>query len=167
MTHDAVIRGATGVTVSGTTPCSIGIAGGRIARLGTGLDRVEVIDATGQIALPGGTDRHVPMAQPSGPGMVLADDVASGTSAAACGGNTTFRPFCLPEDGATRRLIVKAPEPAGRSESRHRLHVVRGARRQRLARADHPARRHHDAGSCTRAGRRRTSPVACRRGMLR
>ena len=108
MSHDLVIRGARVVTASGTTQCEIGITNGRIATLGTGLGGSEVIDATGLIALPGGIDSHVHISQPSGPGIEMADDFASGTCAAACGGNTTVLPFCLPEDGQTLREAVAA-----------------------------------------------------------
>lgn len=108
MTHDLVIRGAEVVTASGTTHCEIGITKGRIATLGTGLEGAEIIDATGLIALPGGIDSHVHISQPSGPGIEMADDFTSCTRAAACGGNTTVLPFCLPEEGVTLRDAVAA-----------------------------------------------------------
>ena len=108
MHHDLAIRNARVVTSGGVSHCSIGITGGRIAALGTDLDGDEVIDATGLIAMPGGIDSHVHISQPSGPGIEMADDFASATRAAACGGNTTVMPFCLPEDGQTLRDAVKA-----------------------------------------------------------
>ena len=43
----------------------------------------EVIDARGRLVLPGGIDSHVHLSQPSGPGIVMADDFESGTRAAA------------------------------------------------------------------------------------
>jgi dihydropyrimidinase len=106
MTHDLVITGAKVVTASGTTMCDIGITEGKIATLGTGLEGAEIIDAAGLIALPGGIDSHVHISQPSGPGIEMADDFSSGTRAAACGGNTTILPFCLPEEGMTLREAV-------------------------------------------------------------
>jgi dihydropyrimidinase len=108
MAFDVVIRGARVVTPEGTSRCEIGITGERIAALGTGLDGVESIDADGLIALPGGIDSHVHISQPSGPGIEMADDFASATRAAACGGNTTVMPFCLPRDGETLRDAVTA-----------------------------------------------------------
>ncbi|ABG31974.1 dihydropyrimidinase [Roseobacter denitrificans] len=108
MTHDTVITGARVVAASGTTMCDIGITQGQIATLGSALTGTEVIDATGLIALPGGIDSHVHISQPSGPGIEMADDFISGTRAAACGGNTTILPFCLPEDGQTLREAVAA-----------------------------------------------------------
>ncbi|MFD1343242.1 dihydropyrimidinase [Litorisediminicola beolgyonensis] len=108
MQHELVIRNARVVTSGGVSLCSIGIKGGRIEALGTDLDGREVIDATGLIAMPGGIDSHVHISQPSGPGIEMADDFASATRAAACGGNTTVMPFCLPEDGQTLRDAVTA-----------------------------------------------------------
>lgn len=108
MKHDLVITGAQVVSASGTSACDIGISEGRIATLGTGLEGAEVINAAGLIALPGGIDSHVHLSQPSGPGIEMADDFASGTRSAACGGNTTVLPFCLPEEGQTLRQAVAA-----------------------------------------------------------
>ncbi|MEM9249814.1 MAG: dihydropyrimidinase [Pseudomonadota bacterium] len=106
--HDLVIHGAQVVSASGTSHCDVGIADGKIAALGLGLTGTETIDATGLIALPGGIDSHVHISQPSGPGIEMADDFTTGTRAAACGGNTTVLPFCLPEEGQTLREAVAA-----------------------------------------------------------
>ena len=108
MQNDLVIRNARVVTSGGVSDCDIGIAGGRIVALGTGLEGAEEIDAAGLIAMPGGIDSHVHISQPSGPGIEMADDFASATRAAACGGNTTVMPFCLPESGQTLRDAVAA-----------------------------------------------------------
>ncbi|SUZ30655.1 D-hydantoinase [Roseibaca ekhonensis] len=108
MDFDTVIHGARVVSSSGATNCDVGILDGRIAALGAGLNGVESIDAEGLIALPGGIDSHVHIAQPSGPGIEMADDFASATRAAACGGNTTVMPFCLPDDGQTLREAAAA-----------------------------------------------------------
>ncbi len=89
MTFDTIIRGGTVATASDTFQCDVGISGGRIAALGENLgDARDVIDARGLLVLPGGIDSHVHIAQPSGPGIVMADDFASGTRSAAFGGNT-------------------------------------------------------------------------------
>ena len=108
MIHDLVIKGARVVCPGVVSACDIGILEGRIATLGTALEGREVIDATGLIAMPGGIDSHVHISQPSGPGVEMADDFASATRAAACGGNTTVMPFCLPEEGQTLREAVAA-----------------------------------------------------------
>ena len=103
-----LIRGARVVASGGVSQCDIGITQGRITALGDNLSAHETIDAHGLIAMPGGIDSHVHVAQPSGPGIEMADDFASATRAAACGGNTTIMPFCLPEDGQTLRDAVAA-----------------------------------------------------------
>ena len=106
--HDLVIRGARVVTGDTVAEMDIGIRAGRIATLGHGLQGAQVEDAAGLIAMPGGIDSHVHIAQPSGPGIEMADDFASASAAAACGGNTTVLPFCLPEDGQTLRAAMDA-----------------------------------------------------------
>ena len=53
---------------------------GTIVALGGELSgAMKVIDASGRLVLPGGIDSHVHIAQPSGPGIVMADDFDSGT----------------------------------------------------------------------------------------
>ncbi len=108
MIHDLVVKNAKVVTASGATLCDIGITDGKIATLGTALRGEKVIDATGLIAMPGGIDSHVHISQPSGPGIEMADDFTTGTRSAACGGNTTILPFCLPEPGQSLREAVSA-----------------------------------------------------------
>lgn len=109
MSYDLIIKGARVVTGASVVSCDIGVREGRVATLGDDLGAADdVIDASGLIALPGGIDSHVHIAQPSGPGIEMADDFASATRSAACGGNTTVLPFCLPEEGATLRQAVNA-----------------------------------------------------------
>ena len=106
--HDLVIRGARVVTGDTVAEMDIGIRDGRIATLGQDLQGAQVEDAAGLIALPGGIDSHVHISQPSGPGIEMADDFASATASAACGGNTTVLPFCLPGEGQSLRAAMDA-----------------------------------------------------------
>lgn len=109
MPFDTIIRNGTVVTASDTFRCDVGIREGRIAAMAESLtDAPEIIDATGLYVMPGGIDSHVHIAQPSGDGIVMADDFASGTLSAAFGGNTTIMPFCLQEKGMTLREALKA-----------------------------------------------------------
>jgi len=105
---DLAIRGGTIVTASDEFRADIGIRDGRIASI---ADRIEgatrEIDATGLLALPGGIDSHVHISQPSGPDVVMADDFASATRAAAAGGNTTIMPFALQIKGSSLRACVE------------------------------------------------------------
>jgi dihydropyrimidinase len=104
---DTVIRGGTVATADGTLFTDIGITGGKIAAVGKDLGSgAETIDASGRYVLPGGIDSHVHLAQPSGPGIVMADDFESGTRAAAFGGNTLVMPFCIQEKGKSLRAAL-------------------------------------------------------------
>jgi dihydropyrimidinase len=106
---DVLIRGGTVATASDTFICDVAVRDGRIAALGTDLGEADdVIDATGKLVLPGGIDSHVHISQPSGPGIVMADDFESATRSAAFGGNTTIMPFCLQEKGHSLREALIA-----------------------------------------------------------
>ncbi|KQP41201.1 dihydropyrimidinase [Methylobacterium sp. Leaf104] len=106
---DLAIRGGTLVTATDTFPADLGIRGGRIAAIGARIaDAARTIDASGLLVLPGGIDSHVHIAQESGPGIVMADDFASATRAAAAGGNTCVMPFALQPRGASLRAATHA-----------------------------------------------------------
>ncbi|MBI1205304.1 MAG: dihydropyrimidinase [Rhodopseudomonas sp.] len=108
MTFDTIIRGGTVATASDTFACDVGIAGGRITALGADLGTAkDIVDASGLLVLPGGIDSHVHIAQPSGPGIVMADDFASATRSAAFGGNTMVLPFAMQQKGESLRQVVK------------------------------------------------------------
>ena len=109
MSFDTIIRGGTVATASDTFRCDVGISGGRIAALGDNLGAAKaVVDAHEKLVLPGGIDSHVHLAQPSGPGIVMADDFSSGTRSAAFGGNTMVLPFAMQQKGESLREVVKA-----------------------------------------------------------
>lgn len=109
MTFDTIIKGGTVVTASDTYRCDIGITAGRITALADSLtEATEVIDATGLLVMPGGIDSHVHLEQPSGPGIVMADNFETGTRSAAIGGNTTVMPFCLQVKGQSLREALDA-----------------------------------------------------------
>ncbi|KQO71857.1 dihydropyrimidinase [Methylobacterium sp. Leaf88] len=106
---DLAIRGGTLVTATDTFAADLGIRGGRIAAIGERIaDAARTIDASGLLVLPGGIDSHVHIAQASGPGIVMADDFASATRAAAAGGNTCVMPFALQPRGASLRAATHA-----------------------------------------------------------
>ncbi len=108
MAFDTIIRGGTVATASDTFSCDVGIEDGVIAALGADLGgATEIVDASGKLVLPGGIDSHVHFAQPSGPGIVMADDFESGTRAAAFGGNTMVLPFAMQQKGESLREVVK------------------------------------------------------------
>ena len=106
---DLLIRGGTVATAADTFTCDVGIRDGRIVALGEGLagSADDVIDARGKLVLPGGIDSHVHISQPSGPGIVMADDFESATRSAAFGGNTLVMPFALQQKGESLRKVVQ------------------------------------------------------------
>src|SRR6266852_3060475 len=105
---DTVIRHGTIATASETYKADVGIRDGRIVAIGEALaDADEVVDATDMLVLPGGIDSHVHISQPSGPGIVMADDFESATRSAAFGGNTLVMPFCLQQKGESLRQALK------------------------------------------------------------
>jgi dihydropyrimidinase len=114
---DLVVAGGEVITAADRMRADIGIRAGRIEALAERLDGgAKRIDATGLWVLPGGIDSHVHISQYSGEGIVIADDFASATAAAACGGNTTIMPFALQRRGASLREAVKAYQALAEGE---------------------------------------------------
>ncbi|KAA3507767.1 dihydropyrimidinase [Agrobacterium vitis] len=108
-TFDLIIKGGTIATASDIFHADIGIRDGKIVQIGDNLNGdAQTIDATGKFVLPGGIDSHVHISQPSGAGIVMADDFESGTRSALFGGNTTIMPFCLQEKGRPMREALTA-----------------------------------------------------------
>jgi dihydropyrimidinase len=100
---DTIIAGGTVVTAADTFRADVGIAGGRIVALGRDLapgPQTTLLDATSRMIIPGGVDVHTHLDSPS-QGSVTADDFASGTVAAACGGTTTIVDMCFQRHGGT------------------------------------------------------------------
>lgn len=105
---DLAIRGGTVVTASDTFRADVGIAGGKIAIVADAVAQADQeIDATGLLVMPGGIDSHVHVAQPSAPGITMADDFASATASAAAGGNSFIMPFALQPRGESLRVSVE------------------------------------------------------------
>jgi len=87
MTYDLVISDGRIIADNGASTGNIGIAAGKIAKLSEDpLDGDEVIDARGQIVLPGAVDLHVHFNEP---GRSHWEGWGSGSRAAAAGGVTT------------------------------------------------------------------------------
>ena len=94
-------------TAADSFAADVGVKDGVITALGRDLGPAAmVIDATGRLVLPGGIDSHVHLAQPSGPGIEMADDFETGTRAALFGGNTTVLAFCLQVKGQSLRAAL-------------------------------------------------------------
>ena len=95
-----LIKNGTIVTADETYQADLEVVGGKIARIGLGLDApgAQVVDAAGLLVLPGAIDVHTHLAMPFG-GTDSADDYLSGTRAAACGGVTTVFDYPMQRKG--------------------------------------------------------------------
>ncbi|OYU47617.1 MAG: dihydropyrimidinase [Rhizobiales bacterium PAR1] len=124
---DTIIRGGTIATASDTFVADVGIREGRITALGESLSGADdIVDARGKLVLPGGIDSHVHISQPSGPGIVMADDFNSATLSAAFGGNTTVMPYCLQAKGQSLRAALTDYHAlaAGNCHIDHAFHLI-------------------------------------------
>ena len=107
---DIVVSGGLAVLPSGPQPADIGVVGDKIAAIGApgslaGLGAGRVVDATGQIVIPGGIDPHVhcrwPMPIPGQTQPNLTDGPDRVSQAALHGGTTTIIDFVLVDSGLT------------------------------------------------------------------
>jgi dihydropyrimidinase len=124
---DLVIRNARAVTASDSFECDIGVRGGRIVQLGTGLAAgAREIDAAGRAVTPGGVDGHVHLDQPMESGACNSDDFDSGTRSAACGGTTTVIPFAAQAKGQSLRAAVEdyRQRAAGKAHVDYAFHLI-------------------------------------------
>jgi allantoinase len=111
---DSIIRGGTVVTPQGVLEADIGVAGGAIAAVASGLSgsAPEEIDARGLHVFPGVIDAHVHFNEP---GRAHWEGLETGSRALAAGGGTLF--FDMPLnahpptiDAASFRLKLAAAE---------------------------------------------------------
>jgi dihydropyrimidinase len=93
-----LIKSPTILTASETFVADILIEGEIISQIGVNLDvsDVQVIDASGKLAMPGGVDPHTHFDLPMF-GTVSSDDHYTGHKAAAFGGTTTVLDFVVQE----------------------------------------------------------------------
>lgn len=104
---DLTVRNGTVATATDTFAADIGVAGGRIAAIGTDLPPGKRdLDARGRLVLPGGVDSHCHVEQLSSTGKMCADDFYTATVAAAFGGTTTIIPFAAQHRGDSIVAVV-------------------------------------------------------------
>jgi dihydropyrimidinase len=125
---DLIIRNGTIVTATDTYQAEIGIAGGKIAQIGSDLGQgadTRTIDAGGRYVFPGGVDPHVHLDTPV-MGTITADDYRSGTIAAACGGTTTIVDFCfqMPGQSLSDAIAGWHARAAGKAAVDYGFHIV-------------------------------------------
>ena len=93
-----IIKGGTVVTASQSYQADVYCEGGVIKAIGKDLDvpsGAEVIDAGGQLVMPGGIDPHTHMQLPF-MGTVASEDFFTGTAAGLAGGTTMIIDFVIP-----------------------------------------------------------------------
>jgi len=100
------IVGGTVVTPRGTRVTDVVVRDGRIVRVGKARAVGEAVSARGLVVLPGAVDAHVHLDLPVA-GTRSADDFASGTLAAACGGVTTIIDFTVGAPGLSLPAAVE------------------------------------------------------------
>lgn len=102
-----LIRNAHVVTAGDEYTADVFAADGIVREIGTHLSIVadREIDATGQLLIPGGVDPHTHLAYDLGE-TSTADDYASGTVAAACGGTTTVVNFTRQDPEAPVMSVI-------------------------------------------------------------
>src|SRR5438309_1084775 len=112
---DIVVSGGTAVLPSGAEPADIGVAGDKIAAIGApgslaAIGAGRVVDASGQIVIPGGIDPHVhcnwPMPVPDGEAK-LTEPASRVSQAALFGGTTTTIDFAPVEGNDTVQQAIE------------------------------------------------------------
>ncbi|WTW93168.1 dihydroorotase [Streptomycetaceae bacterium NBC_01309] len=110
--------------VLGGDPQDVLIADGRIAELGHGIepgDATQIIDADGQILLPGLVDLHTHLREP---GREDAETVETGTRAAALGGFTAVHAMANTDPVADTAGVVEQVWRLGQQAGRCDVHPV-------------------------------------------
>ncbi|HEV2303649.1 MAG TPA: amidohydrolase family protein [Stellaceae bacterium] len=113
---DAVVSSGLAVLPSGAEEADIGVAGGKIAAIGApgslaALGAGRVVDAKGQIVIPGGIDPHVhcrwPVIVPGTTQHHMTEGPARVSEAALHGGTTTIIDFALVEAADTVQQAIE------------------------------------------------------------
>src|ERR1700756_3386343 len=113
---DIIVSGGIAVLPSGPEPADIAVEGSRIAAIGApgslaGISAGRVVDASGQIVIPGGIDPHVhcrwPMPMPGVAQPMLTEPASVVSRAALHGGTTTTIDFAPVEGNDTIQQAIE------------------------------------------------------------
>ena len=104
-----LLANGTVVTATEIVAADVLVEGERVAAVGPALSPAvdRIVDVSGCYVLPGAVDAHTHLDLPVGD-AVSADDFATGTIAAACGGTTTIIDFATQARGGTLRDALDA-----------------------------------------------------------
>lgn len=113
-----LVKNGTVVTAAGARPADVLIEGEHIVAVAPGIDAPAdtVYDAAGRYVIPGGVDVHTHLDMPYGD-ATSADDFATGTVAAACGGTTTIVDFAVQSRGASLHEALAAWQARARNRA--------------------------------------------------
>lgn len=113
-----LIRNGTVVTAASARRADVLIEDDHIVAVDPNIDAQvdRAYDATGRHVIPGGVDVHTHLDMPYGD-AVSADDFASGTIAAACGGTTTIVDFAVQPRGASLHEALAAWQTRARDRA--------------------------------------------------
>ncbi len=97
---DLVVTGGTVVTATESFPADVGVSGGKIAAIGTGLRGSATVDAGGLLVMPGGVDTHCHIEQLQQGGGSDEESFETGSAACFAGGTTSVVTFSTQFKGA-------------------------------------------------------------------
>jgi dihydropyrimidinase len=159
---DLIVSGGVAVMPGGTAAVDIAVAGEKIVAigapgsLGSAGAAQRVVDATGQIVIPGGVDPHIhclsPIPFPGRNEDMLSAPPDQVSRAALFGGTTTMLDFvdCPPETGLQQSIEARRREWAGACYCDYGMHLlVRGKPPLAIS------------GRCPRRSRRATPRSRC------
>src|SRR5437764_2561823 len=132
---DLIVSGGTAVMPASTEAAEIGVAGGKIAAIGApgslaAIGAARVVDAAGQIVIPGGIDPHIHAGMPIVGGPSNEDVFSAGpdqvSRAALHGGTTTLLDFalCLPDAPLRQSIEARQREFAGNCYCDYGFHLM-------------------------------------------
>ena len=122
---DLVVRGGTVVTSSEVLNCDVGVTGGRIAAIGTGLRGTREIDAAGLLVLPGGVDTHCHIEQLQKGGGADEEGWVTGSVACLAGGTTSVVTFSTQfKGGGILEPLAEYRRRAGHAMVDHGFHQI-------------------------------------------
>ena len=102
-TMSVLVRGGTVVNAENSVRADVLIEGGKIVQVAPDIAPpagAEIVDAGGQLVIPGGIDPHTHM-ELMFMGQVASDDFFTGTSAGVAGGTTMIIDFAIPGPGTS------------------------------------------------------------------
>src|SRR5947208_7752548 len=132
---DLIVSGGTAVMPASSEAADIGVAGGKIAAIGApgslaAIGAARVVDAAGQIVIPGGIDPHIHAGMPIVGGPSNEDVFSAGpdqvSRAALHGGTTPLLDFalCLPEVPLRQSIEERQREFAGNCYTDYGFHLM-------------------------------------------